>query len=67
MQTSNKRKGRKLPEQYDECTNFCSNDRYIMFSLFRQEFDNAPVMTQPWSPQTPKTNDYAVYDVTTGK
>ena len=31
-----------------------------------QEFENAPVMTQPWSPQTPQTNDYAGYDITTG-
>ena len=31
-----------------------------------QQYEDYPVMTQPWSVETPRLNDYAGYDITTG-
>ena len=46
--------------------NISGNKIKILFSICSEEIDNSPVLTQPWSVEIPRTNDYAGFDLTTG-
>ena len=55
--------------EFSDANYSLENKIIISFPICSEEtdkIDNSPVLTQPWSVEIPRTNDYAGFDLTTG-